>query len=275
MSQLGEVLYVGPLKTSEGLRTLAEVNRQAADSLPPPSRRAMRRVDSLEWPRLTEPRKLVVSLVEAHGLKLKNPEAIPHDVWDSGRLPAISLSDRLTLLLVGFDLTFQPVDSTGELELAPAPRPPRIQKSYRASGPVDLSEFSRRFPGCKTTPRGQVFTLAGTVEAHEALAALIGGSPPAAQRRQNRQPPTGGRRRPSEQRITLTVKQQPALAVLRRIAEGLQLSLQFGAEEAMLTARLRSPVELSVREATLEQVLGDLGRQAGVELTVVGQTIRV
>ena len=44
---------------------------------------------------------------ENRSLTLVNPGPIPHDLWPVGSLPAMRWGDQLTLLLVGFDLTWE------------------------------------------------------------------------------------------------------------------------------------------------------------------------
>lgn len=275
VSQLDGLLYVGPLHACRELRTLAELNRRGAQALPAAQRQALRRVDSLEWPRLTEPRMLIESLVKAHGLKLANPSVIPHDVWDAGHLPAMTLSDRLTLLLIGFDLTFQPTGADEQLQLLQPPRPIRIQKSYRANRPVDLTAFAQQFPDCETAQRGRAYSVAGTVEAHDAFAALVSGERAAFDKSSERPSSAGDAKRLADQRLTLTVKGKPAVAVLEHLARSLELELSLDAGEERLQRQIQTRVELSVREATLQEVLGKIATQSGLEITVEGTTVQV
>jgi hypothetical protein len=62
---------------------------------------------SVTWPRLSEPRQLIGSQIEQHGWKFTNPDSVPYDLWAAGELPEMTLADQLTVLLIGFNLTFE------------------------------------------------------------------------------------------------------------------------------------------------------------------------
>jgi hypothetical protein len=68
---------------------------------------------------LIEPRRVIESAVEERGWRVANADAIPHDLWSSGQLPELSLPDQLTILLVGFDLTFELRPQDRSIELVP------------------------------------------------------------------------------------------------------------------------------------------------------------
>ena len=61
----------------------------------------------LAWPRLSEPRQVISAVIEQRGWRVAEPERIPHDLWAAGELPELSVAEVLTVLLIGFDLTFE------------------------------------------------------------------------------------------------------------------------------------------------------------------------
>ncbi len=217
-AELDGVVYVGPEQSSRQLGDLAELDRRQLAKLSPTARGAMRRVDALAWPRLTEPRAMIVSLMEGHGLSIANPDALPHDVWDAGKLPGMTLSGRLTLLLIGFDQTWRVQDAAGVLEIVPIPADLSSHKSPRVA---------RR----RDQPKGAA---------------------------------SGG---PGQQRLTLAVKQQPARAVLERLAGALGWELAFAeGHEPAASERLDKRIELSVQQASVQEVLDAIGQQTGLVL---------
>src|SRR2546426_35264 len=102
----------GPVEASCDLRrfqvvslrkeSLSEVRRFTAEL-----RASLASKQSTTWARLSEPRGIIASLIEKRGWRVANAEKIPHDLWAAGVLPEMTLAEQLTVLLIGFDLTFK------------------------------------------------------------------------------------------------------------------------------------------------------------------------
>jgi hypothetical protein len=71
------------------------------------------------WPRLGEPRGLITSTVEHRGWRVANADAIPHDLWSAGELPDLTLAEQLTVLLIGFDLSFELRPNDRSIKIVP------------------------------------------------------------------------------------------------------------------------------------------------------------
>ncbi|TWT73615.1 hypothetical protein Pla123a_39530 [Posidoniimonas polymericola] len=272
VSDLGGVLYIGPADSAANLRTLAAMAEGRLSRLDAGSRAAMRRVDSLSWPRLTEPRELIESLLAGHGLRITNPDRLPHDVWPAGRLPAMSLSDRLTLLLVGFDLTWAPAGERGAIELAPAPPQPTLTKSYRIASRANWSaeDFRAAFPDARVERRGSSLELTGRVEAHDHLQTVLRGGRKAADS------PGPRSESPGEQRLTLSVRSQPARAVLEKVAGALSFRIDYDpAHSAEVLGALAKRIDVSVSQATPGELLEQIAAQSGVAIKVEENVVRV
>ena len=110
----GETLYIGPSKAAAALSEIQE-NRifPASASI----RRRLKRRNNTYWSRLAEPKKIVTELAKEIGFQIQTIEAIPHDLWNQGSLGKQTAAERLDLLLIGFDLTWNIVDS--EIRLVP------------------------------------------------------------------------------------------------------------------------------------------------------------
>jgi hypothetical protein len=106
-ARLGRVVYLGPSGAANQLRVIAAARSQEVARLPAESRTLLSQRQPTNWPRLREPRGLIASIVEHRGWGLANADAIPHDLWSAGSLPAFPLAEQLTVLLIGFDLTFE------------------------------------------------------------------------------------------------------------------------------------------------------------------------
>jgi hypothetical protein len=107
VARLGKLLYLGPASASGRLRQLATLRTHDAAKLPADMRNVVLKRRPLEWPTLSEPRQLITSLAERNVWRVVDAEKIPHDLWGANELPDLNLAEQLTVLLLGFDLTFE------------------------------------------------------------------------------------------------------------------------------------------------------------------------
>jgi len=113
------LFYLGPPRATARLMTLAAMRRQDVAALSTSARQSLLERRRILWPRLTQPRDLVVRLTEKHGWRVEHGERIPLDLWPAGELPKLALADQLTLLLAGFDLTYRPLADRKTIEIIP------------------------------------------------------------------------------------------------------------------------------------------------------------
>jgi hypothetical protein len=155
---LETVIYFGPQETADALPGAAVSVRKHLQRIPPSARRRWLAIEVVDWPRLSEPRKLLESLATRVGATFVDADKVPHDLWDSRRLPPMANIDLALLISAGFGLTPY-LESTGHrLELRPL--------SVSASSADSHSKYARRplKPATdrrsQSTPRGrQVYTL--------------------------------------------------------------------------------------------------------------------
>lgn len=119
VNQLGRCVYLGPAAAAQRLDRLATARTAEVAQLPRALRRSWQRKQAIDWPRLTRPRELVIRLVEGHEWKVANADKIPHDLWQTGKLPSMLLVEQLTILLAGFDLTFSIREADRVIEIVP------------------------------------------------------------------------------------------------------------------------------------------------------------
>jgi hypothetical protein len=106
-SRVGKVIYLGPAASAKRLRLLLSAHARKLAQLPADQRTGLAGRHPFHWPRLSEPRQLVSSIAERSGWRVRNPELIPHDLWAAAELPELNELEQLTLLLIGFDLSFE------------------------------------------------------------------------------------------------------------------------------------------------------------------------
>ncbi len=270
VAELGTLVYLGPCRSAEMLRTLAALRRQDVTALPGQRRMALERQHAVDWPRLTQPRQLVVDLLRERGWRVRRADLIPYDLWPAGRLPRLPLSDQLTVLLVGFDLTFRVDPDQRAVEIMAIGAPVRLARSYRwpVGTPPDADLLRRQFPDSLLHVDGRTVQLEGRLEDHERLAEMLQPARP------GRQPPR--QRRETRQAFTLRVEDQPAGVVLRQVER--QLGLAIEVDEPAIRAAglsLERRVSLSVDGADLDELLEAILAPAGLDFARQGQRVKV
>ena len=270
VSQLDPVVYLGPRQTAEQLRTVATLRHAEVRRLSSSRRRVLEQRQRLSWPRLTEPRSLIIELLRENGWTIRGAELIPYDLWPAGELPAMSQVDQLTILLAGFDLTFQSLAGQNAIEIKPIEEPVTLLKRYRwrADRMPDLDVLKRQLPGAKLRIEGGRLVLDGRVEDHERLLELLGNKAP--------QPSRPAPSPNAEQRYTLRVENQPVGEVLRQLAERLRWNLII--DEASIRAAGRSldkQVSFAVEDVALDDLLEALLQPAGLTYQQEGQQITI
>ena len=154
-TRLGPLIYLGPAGAAEQLQAVAISQSRKIASVSADLRTSLERKRSFTWPRPSEPRAISASVIEQRGWRLANEEQIPHDIWPAGEFPQMTLAQELTLLLIGFDLTF---------ELKPDERSIQIvelkdtMKAFTGFAAGKQSAAPPNAPRAKTGGR-QVFTL--------------------------------------------------------------------------------------------------------------------
>lgn len=198
---------------------------------------------------LAEPRQLLLDLAGEHGLVIANPDLIPHDLWPAVDLPPLELADRLTLLLAGFDLTFELDGKSNRLKLVPLPPDAEYEQSYPLAGDAakSVSALKREFPKLMLRRDGNRLIVRGKYADHQQIAARISGT-------------AAKSVSPDHTRYTLTVRNESAGAVVSTVARRLGKQLQVAPD---VRERLVGKVSFVVSEATLdalmEKTLGPLG----------------
>lgn len=143
---IDRTLYLGPPQAAGRLGELIEAGR--SQRVP-----AMKRRGVSEWPRLRTPRAIAERLAESVGVEITNPEAIPHDLWPAGGTGSLPASDRLTLLLSGFDLRWRADPSNAKRLLIE----PIGTRAGDEAPPALASLLNKRSK--PTGPTRQVYTL--------------------------------------------------------------------------------------------------------------------
>ena len=243
VSYVGSVAYLGSKPVTEKLATLAAMRRDEIKQLPTAARTRFATSAAWTWEALATPRELLDQLAQLANTKVANIDQIPHDLWPAGDLPSLPLTDRISLVLAGFDLTFEIARDGSAIRLVPMPTEVSIERSYSPKGSLNTaaSAIAGALPHVGMKKDGAQLVITGTLEEHDVVDRLIRGEP-------IRRVDTT----PGSKRFDLRVENQPIGAIVKALAEreGLQLKIDLASQ-----AKLQQRVSLDVKQLTLDELL--------------------
>lgn len=245
ISTVGPVVYVGPPEAVKELATLAALRRQDASKLSTAAKSKLLKAAAWQWPEFSQPRELLAVLGKHADVKFTNAESVPLDVWPAVHLPPLPWVDRATLLLFGFGLTYE-IDTNGTTaRLVPIPKSLTLEKRYTPRGGANelAAQLRRILPEAQIRVEQNQVVVASRQEDHERIDRLLTGQSVTVPK-----PAKGG----GEKVYTMTVPNQPAGNVIQSVANKLGKQARFSPAVA---EKLRKPIELEVKDVTLNQLL--------------------
>jgi len=270
LSRLGDILYLGPAKSSRVLRTTAQIAASSASKLSPRMAKTWRAKAPWEWPFLSTPREILRQLATENRFTYDNLDAIPHDLWDAETFPPLSLVNRITLAVIGFDLTFSVKKDPYIVRFIPIPQDIALERRYKTSRPLGqlIRDFSEIMPEAKvSTTQGEV-VVRGLLEEHERFKELLTGS---VQTRRTGNAPTLKTR----MRIRVELRDKPVGEVMQDFAHRSGYTLEIDSraiEQAGLSLETLISLSLSVTMSP-QELFQAIAKPAGMGVSIHGKTI--
>ncbi len=265
-STLNSVVYFGPPDASAKLRTLAYLRHEAVKRLPPARRKELSESRAAHWADLATPRQLVEGLAREAHVEVRGLERIPHDLWAVRSLPALTWTERLTLLLIQFNLTFDLSPGGDSIQLVDVPENVVATRQYPVSalGAEKVEVLARQFPETALRQQGDQIVAEGSVEALEALFAGT------TTRRTKTKTTTPGRQ------VYKLSTEQPLAALVEELGKRLDLDFQFDREAISRRGiSLDQTVSVKVENVSLEELIEAVLAPAGLVGNRQGRTVRV
>ena len=260
---LNGVVYVGPRLGAAHLALVAKERRSEAQQLPRPMAQRLAAERAWRWDDLAEPRNLLDELVREAGVALADAEGLPHDLWPGMDLPALAWTDRMTLVLAGFGMTFAFSDGGQSARLVPMPEQAMVSRTYPAVlSSSRLDAIKSLFPQATIDTGAHRVELWGTQEEHERLQQLL----------QHQAIGRPSSRAAGKTVVTLSVTSQPVDAILKTLERQLGVTFQF---DTGLEERLRTRVSFDVHEVPLQELLDAALTPAGLRHRQQGDVIVV
>ncbi|WP_148618832.1 STN domain-containing protein [Mariniblastus fucicola] len=167
------LLYVGPKDAAARLPFVIEELEKIAKRTQPKKSRWTSGRDEIRWSRATTTEEIQEWMEQLHGFQLDGE--IPHDVWPAADWPSLSLIQQMSLLLVGFDLSFE-IEGDGKrirLKKFPAIETAKLRIRLPRDSKLDLKACQRRFADLKLANSGRSLSISGPVESIAALEAWM------------------------------------------------------------------------------------------------------
>jgi hypothetical protein len=247
---------------TETLASIAEARFDEANRWGKQAGQQLRKRSTLQWDEAAEPKAILQQIISARKISVEGLEQIPHDLWPSTNWQSLPVTHQLALLLAGFGCTYE-LTNEGEnpkLKIVPVPETFQLERTYQMTGNAQqrLRQLQAKYPQVQFTMEGRSVTVVATAEDHFAIRRqLLGLSPFKPQKE-------------TEKRYQLTTDLVPFDSVAQKIASNLGLQLKYDpALENIKTKR----IEISVQNATREELLEALVKTAGVRYVIEGEAL--
>jgi len=262
LAMIGDVAYVGPSSTARRLPTVVALLNESAAKLPVAARQRFDEPAALRWPELTAPRELLAQLARDAGVRVFDQQLVPHDLWPAGDVPPLPLTERLSLVLAGFELTYVVAPDGSAIRLVPLPENPVITRTFNIRGDAEqrIARLSAELPDVEFERRGTRIVGTGSYGDLESAARLLRGEPV-------RRPASGG-----DRRYTLEVTNVPAGAIVSKLKDQAGLKVTVAPE---VEANLRSTVSLRVENVTLRELLEQTLLPVGIQFELEGNRLEL
>lgn len=166
LSQVGDVLYVGPEKYTRKLRTLVRVQE---NRVPAKAKKIWKEKSPLAWKHLATPKDILTEIAANAGIKIVNLKVVPHDLWRANALPELTLTEQLTLILGQFAMTYV-FEADASVRIVPLKLDEiTLRETYAATREPLLETVMKRFPETKVARQGGKIQVEGVAEVHEFL----------------------------------------------------------------------------------------------------------
>lgn len=242
--QIEDIYYLGPQKIANSLASTSESLLKAANKF---GKRTQLRWN-MSKPLLTEavvnPKQLLLEIAKANDIQIDGINGLPHDLWSGLDLPASSLACRFSILLAGFDKSFQ-FKATGKtIEIVDFKPPQQVTRTFgNISDATSVSKSMRKeFKFLNFSARRDQITITGEPDS-------VGLAGARAVEYQKPEIVTG-----STTTFSLTTR-APRGAIFATAAQRVQLKFTYDKNNPPLSKALKEPIEIQAVNEPLNQLL--------------------
>jgi len=165
VARIGDLLYVGPKESAARLPfVIAETVKNIPKGDKSIRRKWHSKRSSIQWQRATTSQEIQQWFEQ--NFEFSFDAKVPHDVWSEVDWPSLSLTEQMSLLLVGFDLSFT-IDANGKsIRLREFPALELVTRKIRLNreSKLDIDAAKREFETLKIAKSGKTVSLKGSAE---------------------------------------------------------------------------------------------------------------
>lgn len=251
-SVFDDIVYIGTAESARDLATLSARLRRSLENAPADYRNRWLSAEPVSWPRLSTPREVLHGWLTNAGIELSNPKIIPHDLCNARELPSMSMADRISLLLIGYEMTCEVTPNGRSCRIVPIERPVMITEIHNAGDRArDVLAAFKDNKDVEIQRKGRQLTITGRWEDQQRAAEIIAGEKvPNSQRNLPKKVPKSV----SEQRFTLKLENQPVGKTIDQLAG--QLGLNVSWDQRLLAGKQ----DMRQKRVSCEVTNGDLDR---------------
>ncbi len=164
--QIEDVYYLGPKKTANSLASTSDSLLKAANKFGKRTQLRWKRSGDLRTATVVEPKQLLLQLAKANDIEIDGIDGLPHDLWSGLDLPASSLACRITLLLAGFDKSFQFGGTGKTIEIVDFKAPEQVTQTFGdiSDAPAVSKILKKEFKSLKFSTRRNQISITGSPE---------------------------------------------------------------------------------------------------------------
>lgn len=283
VSIVGSTIYIGPPESAAKLRTIVELRSgqlAGANSVADTKRSfQLLRRSTLSWQDLDRPADIVAAVCREAELKVfvsddaaslpgRRPSPIPHDLWASASIPNATVTEKLTLLLVQFDLSFEWQTGAKSIQLIPMPKQPTLARTWANLSRTKRTRITELLPRLRrfnAELSGTRLTATATVEQLEEIDRLV---------YPERYPKsTIPRTSQGDLRFTFEIRAQLG-SLLKALPEKSDIRFNYN-ETALKSAGidLTRDVEMKMNKASLPELCEALFKDSGIAWKIDGNTV--
>ncbi|MBP89362.1 MAG: hypothetical protein CMJ64_22060 [Planctomycetaceae bacterium] len=257
------VVYIGPECVTKKLATLAAIRRDEVKRLPPAQRSKLQQAKPWKWEDVSAPKDLLADIAREASIRVAEVDRLPHDLWVAGDLPPLLVTDRLSLLFAGFDLTFDIAKDGSAIRPTAIPEQVSLQRPHTPRGSLAKAadKIASDFPNVGVRTSGNQLIVTGTFEDHDRIASMLRGETVS-------RPP----RRPAGERRYDLQARNSVQAIIEYLAERENLRITI---DPAIRSKLETRASVDVKQATLRQLLDATLEPAGIRYELEDQALRL
>jgi len=279
--KLDSVVFVGRSREADLIRTVAAVVRENK-SLSSTARAKLLARKPIAWEDFAEPRQILQQLATESGIRWFGlEEAVPHDLWPAADWPAMTLADRLTLLLGQFGLSFQLSPDGAAIRPVPIPTDFGLVRDYPAGsdGAAKVRRFKELAPDAQIKLVGDKIFVKAMLADHDRLsgrAPTASGSNGGGQTGTTGAPPADATPLNMIRIDRLNIDNQPLRPILEHLAKNFKAQLRVdwaGLKRLGIEENRRTSIHVS--GMTADKLFADVFKDLPVTVRVDGVVVEI